>query len=371
MPHYPHSLSRRDFLKLASLGVGTLALRPFTRGLYLPEFPAAERLGRNCTNGKIPVKARPYVSSATVKEVYEDTIFPWLREVNADSPDYNRIIQRWVETPDGFIYSPYLQPVRNLPNTPLTALPAGKTGFWAEVTVPYVDFIMDNPPPRSPGLKYLMDNKMPTRLYYSQIFWIDQVKVSDVTGNLIYRVNENAGRPDGVTGGSYGDIYWAEGAAFRPLTADEVSPITPDVDPATKKVIVNLTFQTLSCFEGDREVYFCRVSTGVSDNSTPIGEHTTWRKTYSIHMAGGTVDGEGGYDTAGVSWTTLFSGEGVAIHGAFWHNQFGEKRSHGCVNCAPEDAKWVFRWTSPSVSLDQSDLTTTTGGTHVVVEQDI
>jgi L,D-transpeptidase catalytic domain len=367
MHHSPHSISRRDFLKLAGLGAGTLAFGPLARGLYLPEFPASERLGRNCV-GKIPVKARPYVYADTVKEVYEDTIFPWLREVNADSPDPNRIIQRWVETPDGYVYSPYLQPVRNLPNTPLSALPDGGNGFWAEVTVPYVDFVMDNPPPRSPGLKYLMDEKRPTRLYYSQIFWVNQVKVSDVTGNIIYRIDENAGRPNGVTGGSYGDIYWAEGAAFRPLTTEEVAPISPDVDPAAKKVVVNLTYQTLSCFEEKREVYFCRVSTGVADNSTPIGEHTTWRKTYSIHMAGGTVD-EGGYDTAGVSWTTLFSGTGVAIHAAFWHNQFGQKRSHGCVNCAPEDAKWIFRWTGPSVDLTQSDLTA--AGTHVLVEQDI
>ena len=62
-----------------------------------------------------------------------------------------------------------------------------------------------------------------------------------------------------MTGGSYGDIYWAEGAAFRPLTEEETAPISPDVDPVTKKVVVNLTYQTLSCFEGSREVYFCRV----------------------------------------------------------------------------------------------------------------
>jgi len=367
MPHTTHSLSRRDFLKLAGLGVGTLALRPFARSLYLPEFPAAERLGRNCTNGKIPVKARPYVSADTVKEVYEDTVFPWLREVTADAPDYNRNIQRWVETPDGYVYSPYLQPVRNLPNTPLPAIPDGKAGFWAEVTVPYVDFILENSIPIAPSMRYLTESKLPMRLYYSQVFWIDQVKVSDVTGNIIYRVNENGGRPDGVTGGSYGDLFWVEGAAFRPLTVEDVAPISPDVDPATKKVVVNLTFQTLSCLEGEREVYFCRVSTGVRDEFTPIGEHTTWRKTFSIHMAGGTVDA--GYDTAGVSWTTLFSGEGIAIHSAFWHNQFGEKRSHGCVNCAPEDAKWIFRWTSPSVNLDQCDLTA--AGTHVLVEKDL
>jgi len=48
--------------------------------------------------------------------------------------------------------------------------------------------------------------------------------------------------------------------------------------------------------------------------------------------------------------------DGVAIHGAFWHNAFGEKRSHGCINVSPEDAKWIFRWTTPYISLAQSEM---------------
>jgi len=169
--------------------------------------------------------------------------------------------------------------------------------------------------------------------------------------------------------GSPGDIFWAEGAAFRPLTEEDVAPIHPEVDPNEKKVVVNVTQQTLSCLEGNREVYFCRVSTGVGAASTPLGEHITWRKAISIHMAGGTVDA--GYDTPGVSWTTLFVGEGVAIHAAFWHNEFGMKRSHGCVNCRPEDAQWIFRWTTPAVPLEPGDVLAQwpNGGTHVIVQE--
>jgi lipoprotein-anchoring transpeptidase ErfK/SrfK len=365
------NLSRRDFLKLAGLGLGTLALNPFRRVLPLADFPASERLGRNCTGGKVDIKSQPDVGSSTVKTVYEDTIFPWLREVNALNHDLNRINQRWVETPEGFVYASYLQPVRNQPNTPLTAMLEGKSGFWAEVTVPYVDFVLDNPPARSAGLGNQIANGLPTRLYYSQVMWIDQIKIGEVTGNPLYRVNENGGRPPGVTGGSPGDIFWAEGAAFRPLTGDEIAPISPDVDPNEKKVVVNVTNQYLSCLEGEKEVYFCRVSTGAGGTaSTPLGELTVWRKTLSIHMAAGTVDA--GFDTPGVSWTTLFAGEGVAIHSTFWHNQFGEKRSHGCVNCKPEDARWIFRWTTPVVSLEASDVTWSdwrSGSTKVIVEE--
>jgi lipoprotein-anchoring transpeptidase ErfK/SrfK len=56
-----------------------------------------------------------------------------------------------------------------------------------------------------------------------------------------------------------------------------------------------------------------------------------------------------GYSTPAVPWCVYIQG-GVAIHGAHWHNAYGEKRSHGCVNVSPEDAKWIFRWTLPHVS---------------------
>jgi lipoprotein-anchoring transpeptidase ErfK/SrfK len=102
---------------------------------------------------------------------------------------------------------------------------------------------------------------------------------------------------------------------------------------------------------------------------TPLGEHTTWRKSISIHMSGGTTGT--GYDTPAVSWSTLFSGEGYAIHAAFWHNNFGVPRSHGCVNCLPEDAKWIFRWATPVNSLTEGDVVSEglTNGTHVIVQE--
>jgi hypothetical protein len=358
---------------MAGLGLGVFALRPWNsrlaayedRGLSLPDFPKSDLLGRNCSGGRITLMSRPDIYSSPVKDIYEDTVLPWLREVYADNQDNNVINQRWVETPDGYVYGVNFQPCRNLPNLPLTALPNGQAGFWAEVTVPYVDLSLDNPPARSPGLRKTLELGLTPRLYYSQVMWIDQVTTNS-SGAVLYRINEDAKH-----GYGYGDIFWAEGAGFRPLTNDDVSAIHPDVDPATKKIIVNVTYQTLSCLEGDKEVYFCRVSTGAGEGATPVGEgFAIWRKALTIHMSGGNL--ESGYDGAGISWTSFFQGEGVAIHAATWHNDFGNARSHGCVNCAPEDAKWIFRWTQPDVDLASSDLTWQnwqTGSTHVNVEQ--
>jgi len=355
-------LSRRDFLKLTGVGLGALAMRPLRGVLPLENFPTDKKLGRVCIDGKVDVKAIPHDGAATVKTLYEDAVVEWLRE--AVGPKPYSINRRWVQTPEGYIYASYLQPVYNRPNTPLTALPEGKNGFWAEVTVPYVNLILEGDSPHSPWAKDIIEtyHRSP-RFYYSQVFWVDAIKTGS-DGKIYYRINEDGGRPPGVTGGSYGDLFWAEGAAFRPLTEEDVAPIHPDVDPNDKKIVINLTYQTLSCFEGNTEVFFCRISSGakwdaygnaVDTWSTPLGNgQSTWRKAISIHMSGGTTGA--GYDTPGISFPIFFNGSGVAIHAAFWHNDFGSPRSHGCVNVTPEDAKWLFRWTTPYVSLDQGDV---------------
>jgi hypothetical protein len=374
------NLSRRDFLKIAGAGLGALAFTPLKLKefpLFLPQFPVGDRLGR--VFSMIDVRSEPSINAPSVTVLYDDAVVIWEQEVvTSGAKDPNLINQRWVKTPDGFIYADNVQPVKNLPNTPLTAIPDGKPGFWAEVTVPYADMVLDGPA-ISPHIKFLVENNQPIRLYYSQVVWIDQIAQGD-GGAILYRFNENGGRPAGLTGGGYGDMLWGEGSAFRPLTPEDLESVHPDVDPAIKKVVVDRTenYQMLSCYEGDEEVYFCRVSTGqyrdvygnpVTEYLTPLGEHTTWRKAISIHMSGGTTGT--GYDTPAVSWTTLFSGDGYAIHAAFWHNKFGVPRSHGCVNCQPEDAKWIFRWATPLTSLEQGDIAIEglTNGTHVIVKE--
>ncbi|MHB0924025.1 MAG: L,D-transpeptidase [Bellilinea sp.] len=349
-----NSLSRREFIKISLLGITSLAFREYE----LPEFPQADRLGR-VNVGMTELKARPDSDSDTLGQVYGDTIVPWLREVVGRRPW--RKNQRWVETPDGYIWAPYLQPVKNLPNSILSELPESTLGpgMWAEVSVPYLDVVLGNPPARSPWLQ----NTETPRVYYTQVFWIDQIK-TDKQGQIWYRINERFG---------FGDVLWARAEGFRPLKEADVAPIAPNSEE--KRVVVDVARQTLSCFEGKNEVYFTQVSTGMMNDfygnltdkwETPEGIRPIWRKLISVHMTGGTTGG--GYDIAGVSWTTLFEGNGVAIHSTFWHNNFGEAMSQGCVNCRPEDAQWIFRWTLPVVPYDPGDVTLgMPGGTLVEV----
>jgi len=352
-----NNFHRRDFLRLGGLAVGALAL-PTRWQSGLQPFPESERLGRVCV-GKVDLMAAPDASSAVVGSLYEDAVVDWQREVVGRH--IYRTSQTWVETPEGFIHAPYVQPVRNRLNTAVDELRPSSLGpgMWVEVTVPWVDIVLDNPPARSPWLKAASQ----PRVYYSQILWVDEIR-RDSDGQAWYRVNERFG---------FGDIFWARAEAFRRLSEEEMAPIHPGVED--KRVVIDVTHQTMACYAGDDEVYFCRISTGAKFNaqgeavdewSTPLGGHPIWRKVVSLHMVGGTTGG--GYDLPGIGWTTLFVGNGVAIHSTFWHNDFGVPRSHGCVNAMPEDAKWVFRWVEPVVPYDPGDVTVgMPGGTRVEV----
>jgi lipoprotein-anchoring transpeptidase ErfK/SrfK len=327
----------------------------------MASFPKTEHLGRVATN-QTELKSQPDDASSTLRMVYEDTVVPVMKEFIGPKP--GRINQRWAYTGEGYLWSPHLQPVRNLPNQPVDVFPVpGAGGMWLEVTMPYIDLVQENPPARSPRFKNRAGLGQPLRYYYSQIVWADQIKTE--SGQVMYRVQDRYG--------SYGDIFWAPAEAFRPLTLDEVSQIHPDAE--NKNIVVNIAYQTLSCFEGKREVHFARVSTGalfdawgkqVDVWATPVGDHLIWRKLFALDLSGGgALDG---WDLPAVGWVSLFVGSGVAIHSTYWHNNYGEPSSRGCVNCSPEDAKWIFRWTQPVVSYDPGDLTVSVpGGTIVKV----
>lgn len=371
------TISRRDFMKLASLGLGSLAFDPLERLSRLPlpamQFPGGERLGRVSVYPNLystDIKAKPNAASATVGSIPEDAVVEWVRNVlgtdtySAGNTVFQGSSKTWAETPQGYIYASHLQPVRNLANPPLTSLPEGKPGFWAEVTVPYVDLILENGPVRSPSFNYIMGLGQVPRLYYSQVVWIDQVR-TDETGRIWYRFNETAGK-----GYGYGDLFWADAAAFHMITPEEIAPISPELDPAQKVIVVDVFYQTLSCYEGNNEVFFCKISSGIGDFATPLGTQNVWRKMPSIHMSANTAS-DSGYDTPAVGWPSFINGDGVAIHAVFWHNDFGVRKSHGCINVAPEDAKWIFRWTVPYITLEQDEIQMTwpNVGTTVNVQE--
>lgn len=114
-------------------------------------------------------------------------------------------------------------------------------------------------------------------------------------------------------------------------------------------VHVDLSEQTLVLYVGKEPVFATLISTGLKGHDTPTGVFRIRRKLISDTMANlGPEAGDDRYRIEDVPWTQYFEGS-VALHGAFWHSQFGIQRSHGCVNLAPADAHYIFNRTWPLI----------------------
>lgn len=116
---------------------------------------------------------------------------------------------------------------------------------------------------------------------------------------------------------------------------------------------VSILRQSLVAYEGPRPVYATLVSTGKDGIADHKDSHATIQGTFVVHTKHLSVtmdsdDEKDEFDLRDVPYVQYFT-EGYALHAAYWHDDFGNPRSHGCVNLAPIDAAWLFDWTTPGV----------------------
>ncbi len=147
-----------------------------------------------------------------------------------------------------------------------------------------------------------------------------------------------------------GDREMAVGPHGMAVERDKVriarSLARPSRVPAGAKWMhVNLAEQTLVAYEGPRPVMATLVSSGIDSHATPTGTYRLRRRYITKTMTGPDPD-HGVYEVAEVPWTFFYKGN-YAIHGAYWHDVFGNQRSHGCTNIPPADARWLFGWLDP------------------------
>ncbi|OGM33478.1 hypothetical protein A2803_04760 [Candidatus Woesebacteria bacterium RIFCSPHIGHO2_01_FULL_44_21] len=142
-------------------------------------------------------------------------------------------------------------------------------------------------------------------------------------------------------------------------------------DGAEKWIEVDLSDMKLFAWEGNRKVYEFSVSTGRPGYKTPPGEYRVWRKVRSQRYRGGTPGTSGYYNLPNVPYS-LFFYKGYAIHGAYWHNDFGIKnRSSGCINLHPDNAKLIYEWAGPAMSpgVNAVNSTSDNRGVRVLVHE--
>lgn len=340
------SWDRRDFLKFAGVTLAASFLKP--------DPPGEQSLGRPIGWGRVTSYSvwayrDPRPGAAQVRSYRRDEVLPIYETVSTEGlASYNPV---WHLTRDGWVYSSWVQPVERQRNQPVTTIP--DSGLWAEVSMPYVEMRADA-------------NDLAAqlyRLYYGSVHLVI-ARTLDALGRSWYQL-----RDDQIPS----KLEYVRAESLRPIAPEAMTPISPEV--TDKRIEVNLKDQMLHAYENGSVVFSAQCATGTQftiedegfvDFRTAPGNYTVVRKRPSRHMMGfmGRPDQ---YDLPGVPFCTYFTEEGAAVHGAYWHNDFGHPRSHGCVNVPPDVAKWVWRWADPSAPYEDALLEVKKGGTPIII----
>jgi lipoprotein-anchoring transpeptidase ErfK/SrfK len=334
----PSKWTRRQVLRLIAATAATAALAPalHARAQYPITPPEDEESsdifelwGRAIHT--VSIYEEPSVRAARTKVFYRDQSFRIFGETRAPFSRHNDL---WYRTAWGYAHSAWVLPVRLYPPQPFIS-EVGEWGFWGEVAQIYTD---------ARHAPHVNSGRAIPRVYGGCVFRVLDA-VQDETGTGWYKIADDY--PPGVIG----KHQWALAKDIRRISRREMAPIHPFV--GKKRIEVSLGEQTLSCYEGDELVYSTLVAAGRGgESATPAGQKYVLLKQPSRHMSnvpyeGGPEPFGGIFDLPGVPWNTFFDMEGAAIHGAYWHNDFGIPRSHGCLNVPIAAARFIYRWVHP------------------------
>ena len=345
-------IDRREFLKLSSMGFGSLAINPL-RHMLPPEDQVPPLGVGRVTISSIGIYKEPNLKSDKVGLRFRDELLTLAEDLI--SPYGPEINPHWYKVVGGYSHSAYLQRVENA----ALAIPSRrirKDGSLGEISVPYTNSLR---------LSKVLDTWDPLyRLYYQSVHWVTGIDEGP-DGEPWYRLSDELLHID----------YHVPATHVRLIPDDELSPLSAEVPPERKFVQVNLIEQTLTASEDGEVVLHTHVSTGLPSlgrvtgipTETPRGQFNIDPKLPSKHMGNGQLTAEiDAYELPGVPWTCFFEHmTGIAFHGTYWHDNFGGRMSHGCVNMRVEDAKWLYRWSTPVA--EPGDWTRKGNGTRVEV----
>lgn len=139
---------------------------------------------------------------------------------------------------------------------------------------------------------------------------------------------------------------WVKTAA---LARPRIVPAPEGVGPHDRWIDVDVDQQVLVAYEGNAPRFATLISTGKDSKAseTPLGVFALWAKLDYTDMDDiDRTDVPQNYSIQDVPWVQFFKGS-YGFHAAFWHNDFGRRRSHGCINLSPADARYLFTFTEP------------------------
>lgn len=360
-------VSRRRFLRTAgSLIAGTALAAPVrqvlaaARGEHVagdeldfiePRIARIDLWGRITAYGT-PVRASTGIDQPVADWLPLNAVVPLFEEVHATGN--NPLNDLWYRTRSGYVYTPTVQPMKPYRTPEIITGLNDEFGVWAEVTVPFT--IARTLPA---GLAATLEDGSPHILYHASVHRVIGVE-EDRDSNRWYKLYDDKPGAPGV---------FVPARYLRIIKLEDLAPISPGAD---KRVVVTLDEQRIDCYENDTLVFSTLISSGGKGFDTPRGEWFVVLKQPSRHMYSDPEDtafsDPNFYDLPGVPFATFFTTMGHAIHGTYWHGDYGRPRSSGCLNATPEAARWIYRWIEP-VAPYNSDFVPgdRSSGTPVIV----
>ena len=152
--------------------------------------------------------------------------------------------------------------------------------------------------------------------------------------------------------------YWYQIGPNQWVHQFKVAKLLPVQKPAEvdteKWVSVDLYEQVVVAYEGERPVFASLISSGLEEWPTNEGLFHVYVRFKRTLMSGAYAQPDF-YYLQEVPWTMYFDDQ-IALHGAYWHDGFGFRRSHGCVNLTVTDAHWLFQWAESEYNYKDGDL---------------
>jgi hypothetical protein len=335
------SITRRDFLNLAQAGGLGMALRDLQLGEPSAAPPTSQ--GRIVRSG-IGLYDEPAFQARKTHVFGRDEVVRLTGQVEGDEGNpYNA---KWYQVDGGgYTYSGWVQPVETRFQRAVFDIPRGAQ--VGEITTPVCVTRLE---PR-------MQARNGLRLYYGSTHWVRRVHVRREEKGIWYEIYDSHLKAS----------FYVPYQQMRLVPDEELSLLSPDVPESLKTIHVDLRTQLVTAFEGDTMVLSERCSSGAGRTRTPLGDFRTYHKGPSIHMSNEGDAEANVFDLPGVPWVSFFTGTGVAFHGTYWHNDYGRPRSHGCVNLPMEAAKFIYRWTRPTLPPDTEYVHLPGAGTRVEV----
>jgi len=342
-------VTRRDFLRGSTLTAFSWPLfyANFSSQHPLSTFTesSSDILGRVLFDGT-PTFTKPDDRSTSNGTHNFNDILALSQPINGNSQSSKNDI--WFEMDkDAYIQSQNIQLVKNLLNEPRDDI--STSGQLAEITVPFCE--------AWPGDK--QNTRSHQIFFYGSTHWVYGLG-KDPDNNLYYLVMEDR----------WGESFYVNAAHMRIIENQELNPSAPEIDPEKKYILVDTKNQLLTAYEDDSPIMISAISSGIftenSNLATPPGEYTINYKRPSRHMVHSDKIGVNDSELYGVPWVSYFTNSGIAFHGTYWHNDYTQPRSHGCVNMPIYAANWIYLWTDPVVPPREKKYVSRIG-TRVVV----